>query len=384
MTFGMPYALWGLLGLSIPILIHLLSKKERHVVYYGSIHFLKSDHAQSAKSFNLARYLLLLTRLLFISLICLIMAQPNFENGQLSKTYWVEEGLDLEKIVALENNNVSADELLTYHIGEEAGRTPNSFPSIWTLIDYLNHQKDSSVVYGTATIKQMNGKPVPLAGHVAYALIPKPENTSARQISRNGKELTEWSIYSDHNKTLVKTYPYSGVANTSETLPLRMGVLHSFDTTYLPQLRSFLGFIEEYLPYDIDWQANGQDADWHIVVDTTTFVKDSAFIWIPGEQALKVLQFSPSRIVFSGRLDRESILQSDLPVLIMSLLNRNYTNIDHYDDRVYYEQMMNQSGKMEHVRKRRNQVTYSALSPLWWFIILPVLGLERYLSHRKI
>ncbi|NBP69377.1 MAG: hypothetical protein EBU52_11590, partial [Cytophagia bacterium] len=48
-TFSNPAMLWSLLGISIPIAIHLLSRKEGKVIPLGSIRYLEESPSQQFK-----------------------------------------------------------------------------------------------------------------------------------------------------------------------------------------------------------------------------------------------------------------------------------------------------------------------------------------------
>ena len=61
MSFLYPYALWGLLGLSLPIIIHILSGREQSIVQFGSIRFLKPSESDAARSLGMSQYCLLYT-----------------------------------------------------------------------------------------------------------------------------------------------------------------------------------------------------------------------------------------------------------------------------------------------------------------------------------
>lgn len=71
-----PTYLWGLIFLSIPIIIHLFSFKRYKTVYFSNVRFLKSVQTQTKKKHTLKRLLMLLCRLLALAAIILAFAQP--------------------------------------------------------------------------------------------------------------------------------------------------------------------------------------------------------------------------------------------------------------------------------------------------------------------
>ncbi|MFC1569211.1 BatA domain-containing protein [bacterium] len=73
----------GLIGVSIPLLIHLLARQKVKKVYFSSIVFLKQIQKQHFKRMQIRQILLLLLRCLSILFIVLAFARPTFKAGSL-------------------------------------------------------------------------------------------------------------------------------------------------------------------------------------------------------------------------------------------------------------------------------------------------------------
>jgi Aerotolerance regulator N-terminal len=78
MEFIRQNMLWGLLGLGIPILIHLLNKKNKNQVFWAATAFLQKNQPPKSRSFVPKDILLLILRCLILGLICAILAVPLF------------------------------------------------------------------------------------------------------------------------------------------------------------------------------------------------------------------------------------------------------------------------------------------------------------------
>ena len=96
MLFTNPIWLWALLGLSIPVGIHLLSRKEGQVIKIGSLRHLQETNTQQFKGIRLNEIVLLTLRCTLIILLVLLMSGLSFENATKSETKWVllEKGLE--------------------------------------------------------------------------------------------------------------------------------------------------------------------------------------------------------------------------------------------------------------------------------------------------
>jgi len=75
-----PFMLMGLAGLSLPILVHLLSRKKYDVVAWGAMQFLELRR-KTRRRIRLQYLLLLLLRMALVALIVLAMARPWFLSG---------------------------------------------------------------------------------------------------------------------------------------------------------------------------------------------------------------------------------------------------------------------------------------------------------------
>lgn len=75
MQFLQPILLWGLLGISIPILIHLWQGRKGQVIQWAAMHWLSKDESAVAKGFRLQNILVLLLRILMLLLLLALLSQ---------------------------------------------------------------------------------------------------------------------------------------------------------------------------------------------------------------------------------------------------------------------------------------------------------------------
>ncbi len=76
MTFLTPSVLWLLGAVSIPILIHLLSRLRINKVEFSTVRFIKQLETSSIRKMQIQKILLLLLRILALASLVLMMAQP--------------------------------------------------------------------------------------------------------------------------------------------------------------------------------------------------------------------------------------------------------------------------------------------------------------------
>ena len=83
-NFLNPMMLLGLLGITLPILVHLLSRKRYDIIQWGAMQFLELGR-RTRRKIRLEGWLLLAIRMLLIALITLALARPWVSGGFLSK-----------------------------------------------------------------------------------------------------------------------------------------------------------------------------------------------------------------------------------------------------------------------------------------------------------
>ena len=76
MSFVYPQFLWGLLALSIPVIIHLFNFRRTRRVYFSNTAFLKNVKEATTSKLKVKHLLVLLARLLFIAFLVFTFAQP--------------------------------------------------------------------------------------------------------------------------------------------------------------------------------------------------------------------------------------------------------------------------------------------------------------------
>ncbi len=82
MTFLNPAILWGLLAVSIPIIIHIFNLKKTKKIEFSTLMFLKEIQQSKYKKIKLKQLLILLCRIAFIILLVMAFSRP-FETGYL-------------------------------------------------------------------------------------------------------------------------------------------------------------------------------------------------------------------------------------------------------------------------------------------------------------
>jgi hypothetical protein len=76
--FGLPWALLGLLGMGIPLLVHLVRRRDLREMALPTLVLLRRAQAHSRRRMRLVDMLLLLARIALLALLALALAQPYY------------------------------------------------------------------------------------------------------------------------------------------------------------------------------------------------------------------------------------------------------------------------------------------------------------------
>jgi hypothetical protein len=153
MTFADPSWLWALTGITIPLAIHLLSRKEGKVIRVGSLRHVEESNTSQFKSIRLNEILLLLLRCLMVATIVLLLSGAQC-SGRLSKNVkWVfaERGINVDSLTSK---------------GYELREMPGG--NYWSFVEELNKLPYDIVVVSFSYVKDFNGKRTSLNDNIKW------------------------------------------------------------------------------------------------------------------------------------------------------------------------------------------------------------------------
>lgn len=176
--FVQPLALWALAGLSIPIAIHFLSRKEGKVIRIGSIRHLEETTTQKFKGIRLNEILLLLLRCLCIVVFTLILAGLQFLTSNNGSKRWLllEKGLEDDARVNTLRDSLDKQgfEIRFLSLGFPTLDKPaDEKSSYYQLINDLAQQDlEKVVVVSYNKSHRFRGEPSALPGTVQWISLP--------------------------------------------------------------------------------------------------------------------------------------------------------------------------------------------------------------------
>lgn len=430
MSFLNPTHLWALMGLAVPLAIHLWSKKEGRTIKIGSISLLRESDPKQTSNLKLNELLLLLLRLLIITILVLILAEPYIkkEEGNASLVYIVEPSLlEDNEIRKLADSLDEASSVKLFSPGfpdyekDKQDQINLKVPDYWQLTREIdNLPTDSIVVFTNAFQKGFKGKVPEIGRNINWVILDpgmpetfyieatiKRENVELISVAEAGQNLEiskkNLPLNSD-NFSLNK--PRDSIFISSERkreqLPLRsadslqVAIFYAEDfSDEMRFIRSSYSAIGKYIDRPIKIQTFQNE-------DSLNSFKPSAVVWLNGKSPLqtdapmliykpdslsdKLVVEGPSENLYrlTGRLNSENIFKGNLSEKLLSMLNLHpglEENLQKVDQRVMDREDLLPI-KAGFVSEGKFIAT-TALTKYLWILMLLLLIAERGLARYR-
>lgn len=425
MTFLNPTYFWALLGIIIPIAIHFWSNKESKIIQVGSISFFKEADSQKSSKINLNELLLLFLRLLIISLLVFIMAQPQIKSdlNNRSITYIVEPSLLGSNKFQAVLDTINPDHIKLLQSGfpdydKKTSRNTEPVPPYWQLAQEMEDLfTDSIVVFSQTLLTGIKGVRPTIKSPVNWIVVNKDESLKK-------------PIYATHTNDSI--HLLNVISNPGsmffekQSLPYNLnGLTAGRDSLFLKnQDPSFISLQnEEGVPVVIYYTENynkemifiksslralssflKKPIDVTILKDTSAIdvEKFDKIIWLSDKQIPKVKQdilafkldslshslinkgLSQNRYYLTNYLNTENVIKEYLPEQLLLFLNFNKgltSKIDAYDKRVMNEQDF--KPKFAFAKAKKSQTTLFDISRWLWLCLAMLLVLERVIAQYR-
>lgn len=430
MIFLNPTYLWALLGLAVPIAIHLWSKKEGRTIKIGSIQLLQESDPKQTSNLKLNEIWLLLLRLLAITILVLILAEPQLkhEGEKVPITYIVEPSLlnfdEVNAIIDTLAEGGAVIKLLEPDFPEyqkDLQYSSAEVPNYWQLASKMQDLDiDSIVVFTNAFQSGIKGKRPQISKNINWVILD-PGTSSERFVYatsfENNVELISAKVDSENLGFEKKTLPISSedfllneqkdsitisASGKEYKLPLKTADSLSVFIYYEEDFSAGMKYIEasfaalsKYLerPIEITTAQESNDFDPE---------KYSAVIWLsesPVERSeAALLRYKPDSLANSiitaslledeyyltGRLNSENVLEQHLPEKLFPMLNLHpdfQENVQQYDRRVMDKNEFLPVQTAGVSGKGFSEVT--DLTKYLWLLLLALLVAERGLAYYR-
>ncbi len=419
MSFSNTTYLFGLLGVIIPIAIHLWNKKESKIVKVGSIKWLPNEESNKSSSLQLNEIWLLIMRCLMIGLLAFLMAEWLLPKDTLQKDIVLiqpDKLTDQRLLSALDTLSATHEirllqEGLPQFNPEEDITIEDIGLSIWELASAINQlPQDTLLIIASTDLNTVSGKrpvfiktlqwillePLSQQQYLAYAF----EYNGQRRfiIGDSNSQLTSYKHLTEDEVALnieVKA-DSAKLINTSDWVAIKQ--LDSIDITIVYEaeyeqdktiLLAALKAIEQVSNWPLNIEVattyNGAKAegDWLFWCSSQPLPKTEASILatVPTiGNALMVPTKQPNVIHLTKRLNYELSLQNQLTFQLLQLL----INTPFADIQEVRQLSLAQIQPQFEPSSAKQKSTLAAAHNQWlWLIFSLLFILERFISAKR-
>lgn len=412
MFFLNPSFLWALLGLGVPVAIHLWSKKQGKNIKVGSIKFLQESDSRKSRSIKLNEFWLLLLRMLLIALLVFILAEPrlSYKTESSPVTYLVEASLldspEVKTLVDSLNTQAEVRFLKTDFPDYDSDvLETNSIepPNYWQLArDMPSLKTDSIVVFTNSYLNGIKGKRPEINKHVHWVNLNSDETkTNWIGVLKGESEEELISVKSDAEVFKFQKEIQRVNSGNVDSIPvvekdtLRMNMY--FEDKFLDESRylkaSFSG-IARYLNHTFDIRS---------IIEADSLLSTDVLVWLSEEPApnteAKVLKFRKDaladELIEQGNSEKEYYLTSELTsenivaehlgeqlLMMLNLYPELEKEAEAYDRRVMNLELL-QPNFAEDTNSDKKEEGRDVSNFLWMILIILLLSERGLAKYRK-
>lgn len=432
MFFLSPTYLWGLLGLLVPIAIHLWSRREGKVVKVGSIQLLTAATSKRSSSISPNELWLLLLRLILLALLVCLISEPRIREEQPKSplTYIVEPTLlandRVRSIIDTLDPEVPIrlfqQDFPTIDLENEQDFNPEYTPDYWQLAQEIHHvPADSIIVFINGYVKGLKGKRPEVHKNVNWMLLNQENsNKTLLKAIRTPKSVSAYFISGDpyhiafSKESISKKNSKLRLNESKDSIVFRnrvgnqiqpiqnqkeIGITLIYEEERLREMKhckAAFQAIAAYLNVVINVDVIRKE-------DTTDFLANDLIVWLSQDQypktSSKLLTYRPDslsiRLVKRGRENnvyhitkplatKNSLAQhfSETLIEILDIHQEDKQNAIRYDKRVVALEEFIPLIKNDKVTiKTANALNIA--KPLWWIFGFLLIGERMLAKYRK-
>ncbi len=373
--FGTIASFIALIGLTVPIVIHLLSKKTKKNIKFGSLKFLEISKTRTLKSFQLNDIWLLIIRSALTICFVLFLTKPFLKNSNDSTTLYI---LDTDYLGHFEPNNTidtinenSEVRWLTRNLNQVEDTIFNE-KLFWPEINSLTFSHRKVILISPLLLKNLSqdfdGK---LKVDEVINLTLNKSREQKIQIADN-----DYSVKTNQNKNLTLFDFEEG----NQTISMKVYFDESSGDSDLHKIISAtLKSMDEVSPLEFTFQNNPNGCDLVIDLDNKIPTSDTYFV-TTGYTGGELLRVFNRKIV---HLKPNTSYEEAIRLNFAELFANKVLNL-------FSSELINElSYPIEKISANRNSketkyhYTESSISNWFWFLGIFLLFLERYIVFKR-
>lgn len=403
MQFAQPIFLWALAGLSIPMAIHLLSRKEGKVIRLGSLRHLRETSTQQFKGIKLNEIVLLALRSLLIILFVLLISGIYWHHDSAKRWLVVESGLEknpmAKKLIdSLTKNGFEQHQLQN---GFPTEKLPdNTRSNHWEMISSLEQlELQQAIVLSYSRVEDFIGTRKSVSSSIQWISFPMDpsefiaeviQQTPQRTLIRRGHSSSEQTRFETEisNKLIDDSIKTEKMHSVSISIVSDVG----FDIDK-QIIKAALEAISKKLPVELivrelpSEKAIGNSSDWLIWLSETGIPKvdSTKIIFYSIKPSNRLLEhIAANHWTINKRLNNVVALQENLTIQLAKLLideQEKWNRVSRYDRRILSDSILF-SGTQSNTTKVSATLT-PPINKYIMLLFLIILMIERAIAYQR-
>ncbi len=401
MQFAQPIFLWALAGLSIPIAIHLLSKKEGKVIRLGSLRHVHETSTQQFKSIRLNEWLLLALRCLMIVLWVMLLSGLQFDQTKNQQWLVVDKSVKNHPMA-----KTWMDSLQTqgFELHWMADGFPTEEPTVcsanyWESISLLRQRElEKVVVLASSGVERFAGMRESLPASIQWITLPALEHrfvAEAFQKSNNEYWIRQGITSTDATEfETIRTS--SGIDTVVTKNIIKQMVIIVADVAFENDarlLKASLEVIQEKLPIQISIQQHNtinykstSSSDWLFwLSDQKVPVTDSASIMFykPESGSAVLKSVGSKQWALTKRLSISTMEETNFTLQLASILipeTEKWKSIRQHDRRSLPDSFLQSAVSSNAVS---DVIIENRFNYYLFILMVIVFMMERWIAYRK-
>ncbi|NOS91783.1 MAG: hypothetical protein HOP30_07660 [Cyclobacteriaceae bacterium] len=400
MQFAQPIFLWALAGLSIPIAIHLLSKKEGKVIRLGSLRHVRETSTQQFKSIRLNEWLLLALRCLILVLWVLLLSGLQFDQTKNQQWLVVDKSVKNHPLAKkwMDSLQVQGFELHWLADGFPTEEPALGSANYWESISLLRQRElEKIIVLSSSGVEQFAGMRESLPVSIQWITLPTSESRFVAETIR--KSNTNYLIRlgtSSADATEFETIRASrGIDSVEAKNILQQKVLIVADEAFEKDarlLKASLEVIQEKLPIQLTIQQQNTvnykstSSNWLFwLSDQKAPASDSASVvfYNPKSGSAILKPVSSNQWALTKRLSISTMEEANFTLQLASILipEKDKWKSTRLHDRRSMPDSFLQSSVLS--ASTANRIIENHFNYYLFILLLVVFMIERWIAYRK-
>lgn len=400
MQFAQPIFLWALAGLSIPIAIHLLSKKEGKVIRLGSLRHVRETSTQQFKSIRLNEWLLLVLRCLIVALWVMLLSGLQFDQTKNQQWLVVDKSVRNHPLAKkwMDSLQVQGFELHWLADGFPTEEPAKVSINYWESISSLRQRElEKVVVLSSSSVEQFAGMRESLPASIQWITLPTSEHRFVAEALQklNNDYLIRLGTTSNDG-TEFETIRTSSVIDSVEIKNIvQQKVMIAADEAFEKDarlLKASLEAIQEKLPIQLTIERQNSvnykstSSDWIFWLSDKKFLKsDSASIvfYHPESESAILKSVGYKQWALTKRLSIATMEQTNFTLQLASVITpeiEKWKSIRQHDRRSLPDLFLQSTVSSEPVS---NAIIENHFNYYLFILMLVILMIERWIAYRK-